>query len=80
MSNLKVKRPFTNDNLRAMAWVAFVVAIVFAIWGITSDSVIIAFLTQAASSLGLIQARNVGEDFAKRTKETTDSSVDVSNI
>ena len=76
--------PLTNKHLRIMAWAAFIVAIGLAVAGISSDSVIMAFLTSAASSFGLVQARNVGEDIVEGRANAggTDvaSGVDVSEI
>ena len=54
--------PLTNRHLRFMAWGAFVTSIVLAVAGLASDSIIIAFLTSAGTSLGMVQARNMGED------------------
>lgn len=56
------KGPLTNRHLRVMAWAAFAVAIVLAVWGVASDQVILAFLAKAAVDLGAVQARNVSED------------------
>lgn len=76
--------PLTNKHLRIMAWAAFIVAVGLAVAGIASDSVVMAFLTSAASSFGLVQARNVGEDIVegKANAGGTDvaSGVDVSQI
>ena len=74
----------TNRHLRIMAWLAFVAAIGLAVWGVASDSVIMAFLTQAVANLGLVQARNSTEEVVdgsvRRVREANKSSVEVSEV
>ena len=72
--------PLTNKHLRAMAWAAFGAAIILAIWGAASDTVIMAFLTKAAADLGLVQARNSVEEVVQGRDNSADSRVDVSQI
>lgn len=78
------RRPLTNNHLRFMGWVAFAVAIALAVCGVSSEGVVVAFLGQAAVALGLVQARNVSEDFIagrpNAGKEPVTDSVDVSQI
>lgn len=83
MSN-EPKGPLTNKHLRWMAWAAFVAAIALAVWGVASDSVIMAFLTQAVANLGLVQGRNATEEIVdgnvRKAREANKSSVDVSKV
>ena len=77
--------PLTNKHLRFMAWAAFGVAIILAVWGVASDTVIMAFLTKAAADLGFVQARNVSEDIVEGRANAgntsdVDSTVDISKI
>ena len=76
--------PLTNKHLRFMAWGAFLTSIVLAVFGLASDGIIIAFLTSAGSSLGMVQARNMGEDIvagkANAGGKNVASGVDISKV
>ena len=77
--------PLTNRHLRFMAWAAFGVAVILAVWGVASDTVIMAFLTKAAADLGFVQARNVSEDIVEGranagSTSDVDPPVDISKI
>lgn len=74
------KGPLTNKHLRWMAWAAFVAAIALAIWGVASDSVIIALLTQAASNLGLVQLRNGVETVVEGNSKKPPASAKITDI